>query len=324
MFLSPLSAWYDAGGQEQMGTRVLALLRSSLGEAGLRGIDLMLAHTAAAALHRLLRRLGALVEGGRAEAAGQAEKELWQAAPGGGLGPAAFATAAGKVAPKGGQWAEAAQLAGEAGQAQLLRHLIAHHLRPAAQIEAGVVAGAMEALGGEVLLDLRRPSEAGGGAEAPGAHLLAALARQQAGLGQQSPTCQLLAAAPPPPPLLPFLLALLTISQLPRYVMDTHLNALTCRSRKATLDCAPLAIGIGSLLQQTSPAVWPAYLQYLHLYSECHVAAAAQQAAAGGQLGLDSQSELAKVSAWMQLLAAFLPLRRPPDTCPAAVVATLL
>ncbi|OVA09695.1 WASH complex [Macleaya cordata] len=74
-----------------------------------------------------------------------------------------------------------------------------------------------------------------------------------------------------PPAFLGRCASMVTVSQLPRYVLDTHLGTLTSLLKKVALDFSPVVIGLGTFLRQFHPTYLIQYVQYMGQYIRVNV-----------------------------------------------------
>jgi len=99
------------------------------------------------------------------------------------------------------------------------------------------------------------------------------------------------------------LLFLVTISQLPRYVLDSHLGTLTSRMKKQALDCCPLIVGMGTILRQLHPSRTTAYVGFLGQYVRTYAEAPGKSVA---KEGLKLATEVVNVVAWVLALSKYM------------------
>ncbi|KAL2650279.1 hypothetical protein R1flu_018407 [Riccia fluitans] len=276
MYLAPMSGWFDADGRELVGLHTFSLLQSSLGPAGMAGIDRLLSFNAASSLQSALKLLSEQVDEAFATKLRHLESSL---SPPSAIPDAGVSVYNELVAKVGNNqvWASWAETIAQIGQFQMLRNLIASHLRAASKVDAGLVSLGLEGLNAAVLADITNISEStenlqqqsflhGEGMN----KLLTDLSKQLQMCGLYSANCAIYITSTPPE-FLSLLLFLVTLSRLPRYVLDRHLGTLTSKAKKSALDCFPLVVGFGTLLQQFHPSHMTLYVQYLGQYIQTYV-----------------------------------------------------
>ena len=241
MYVVPMSGWFDAQGQELVGLRTMSLLQTTLGTAGLTGLDM-----------NSVSRIG---------------------------------------------------------QLQLLRCLLGSHLRASAKFESSTISYAVDAMNKAVLgdiMDSREATASGVENTEVKSRLLGELRKQLQLCGLYSPFHSIYITTKPADGCA-LLLFLVTISQLPRYVLDSHLGALTSRMKKAALDCCPLIVGIGSILQQLHPSRTTAYVRLLGQYVRTFAEIPVKQDKSSAKEGkLKLANEVVNVVAWVLALSKYM------------------
>ncbi|KAL3702168.1 hypothetical protein R1sor_020190 [Riccia sorocarpa] len=276
MYLAPMSGWFDADGHELVGLHTFSLLQSSLGPAGMAGIDRILSFNAASSLQSALKVLSQQMDEGFVAKLRQLENSL---SPPSAIPDAGVAVYNEMVAKVGNNqvWASWMEKLAQIGQFQMLRNLIASHLRAASKVDAGLVSLGLEALNTAVLADISNTSKITDSPVYQGSlhgegmsKLLTELRKQLQMCGLYSANCAIFITSPPPE-FLSLLLFLVTMSRLPRYIVDRHLGTLTSKTKKSALDCCPLVVGFGTLLQQFHPSHMTLYVQYIGQYIQTHI-----------------------------------------------------
>jgi WASH complex subunit strumpellin len=165
------------------------------------------------------------------------------------------------------------------GHAQLLRRAIAHELRFSCRLESNLLSGALEALNGALLADMRRAYRAADAHPLPGAGgdgLLPAAADYCEAAGIAEPLTKVYLPPPAePPPHMGLWLAAAAIAVAPRFLYDRDFGTLVRRKLGEPVDGAPLVAGLVTLLKQQHPAVTHDWLAYTALHVRAAVAAAA-------------------------------------------------
>ncbi|XP_043695329.1 WASH complex subunit 5-like isoform X4 [Telopea speciosissima] len=185
------------------------------------------------------------------------------------------------------------------GQLQLLRCLIALKLKSAGKVKASLVSSAVDGMlvpvsfqNDKILKGIRKENS----------KIMELLHRELSKQGMLCGYCtplQTLYISEEPPPFLSRCASIVTISQLPRYVLDTHLSTLTSRMKKVPLDFSPVVIGLGTFLRQFNPTYMVQYVQYM-----CQYIKIAAEAAFGGidetaKRPIEPMPEVLKSAFWL-------------------------
>ncbi|KAJ7551564.1 hypothetical protein O6H91_06G020600 [Diphasiastrum complanatum] len=272
MYLAPMSGWFDADGKELVGLRTFTLLQTSLGAVGLVGVNRLLCFEATKSLRLFLSSLQSEMDTGLLERLQVLEGALTppSAIPDAGVTVYADYAAKGRTSQT---WGLCSETLAHLGQIQLIRLLIASHLRAASQGESCSISFVLDGINRAVLADARSKSNASitdYNSETDEGKLLGDLSKQSKMCGFYSPMNTIYVTAEPPKHFA-LVLFIITISQLPRYVVDKHLGTLTSRMKKTALDCCPLVIGFVTLLRQFHPSYLGLYIQYLGQYVQTHI-----------------------------------------------------
>ncbi|CAK9191029.1 unnamed protein product [Sphagnum troendelagicum] len=313
MYLAPMSGWFDAQGQELVGLRLLSMLHTTLGPATLVGIDRLLSCRLTSSTRQAITHLSSQSGTDLKEPLETLQSVLTPASAIPDPGPAVYTDYCAQVGSNNAQWTSWVEAVSRIGQIQLLRCSIAFHLRAALKFESSLVSSALDAMNLAVLADITNTSKTGDSAslsadepdtqwEVKG-RLLGELRKQLHMCGLFSPIHSLYMTANPSDRFA-LLLFLITVSQLPRYVLDTHLGTLTSRTKKTALDCSPLVVGVGTLLQQLHPSHRAAYVGYLGQYVRTHAENASTAKKTSD--GLKLSSEVVNVLAWLLALAKYM------------------
>ncbi|CAM6121354.1 unnamed protein product [Calypogeia fissa] len=275
MFLAPMSAWFDADGKELVGLHTFTMLQASLGPAGMKGVDRLLSFKAVRTIEQILKILRDQVDDSFAKQLSIVEKALSPPSAIPDAGPAIYTDLCARIGTNQ-VWSSAVDMLAQIGQIQLLRSLIATQLRSASKVDSGLVSFGLEGLNKAVLADITNGNDT---SSIKGQSMLQwegndklflELSEQLQICGLHSPISKLYVASYPPN-YLALLLFFLTLSRLPKYVLDNHVGTLTSKLKKHALDCCPLIVGIGTVLQQFHPSHMTTYVQLLGQYIQTHV-----------------------------------------------------
>ncbi|KAG6548557.1 hypothetical protein Mapa_010045 [Marchantia paleacea] len=323
MYLAPMSGWFNADGHELVGLHTFTLLQTSLGPAGMAGIDRLLSFNAASSLQHVLNVLGEQVDDELVVKLRNLESSL---SPPSAI-PDAGVTVYNELVAKLGNhqiWSSWVEKLAQIGQLQMLRTLIASHLRAASKVDASLVSLGLEGLNAAVLADITNTSKNDiDQTSLPGegkTKLLVELRKQLQMCGLHSPHCAIYITSTPPE-YLSLILFLVTLSRLPRYFLDSHLGTLTSKTKKNALDCCPLVVGFGTLLQQFHPSHMISYVQYLGQYIQTHV----EHSSLGtnsDKKALELPSEVPTAAAW--LLSLFKYVNIPQNVLDLCLPAPIL
>ncbi|XP_042482283.1 WASH complex subunit 5-like isoform X2 [Macadamia integrifolia] len=249
MYIEPMSGWFDAAGHELLGLRFFDLLETCVGPVGMACLDSLLTFIILNKLELALKVLKSLLDARCLEDLQTLDVALGPTSSLPLLGWSSYKQMAKFVDTSWEPWVESLACI---GQLQLLRCLIALKLKSACK-GIGKEKSEIEEL------------------------LLRELSSQGMLCGYCTPL-QTLYISEESPPFLSRCASLVTISQLPRYVLDTHLSTLTSRLKKVPLDFSPLVIGLGTFLRQFNPTYMVQYVQYM-----CQYIKIAAEAAFGGK-----------------------------------------
>lgn len=304
MYLVPMSGWFDAQGQELVGLRTMALLQTALGSAGLAGLDRLLGFQLTHGIRQAVMHLSSRVESSDMSDCLESLQRVLTPSSSipdpGSLVYTEYSARAGMNAPGWTTWLE---IVSRIGQILLLRCLLGSHLRASAKFESSTISYAVDAMNKAVLADIG-DSRVGTTVENTEvkSRLLGELRKQLHLCGLYTPVHSIYIATRPPDGCA-LLLFLVTISQLPRYVLDNHLGTLTSRMKKQALDCCPLIVGMGSILQQLHPVCTSAYVGLLGQYVRTYAEAPGKSA---GKEGLKLATEVVNVVGWVLALSKYM------------------
>ncbi|RZC69078.1 hypothetical protein C5167_032177 [Papaver somniferum] len=235
MYIEPMSGWFDAEGCELLGMRFFELLESCVGPVGMASLDSLLVKIITENLKLAFKGLKILMDARCLE-----QIEMLNTA----LGPpsslplfrwSSYQFMAKLPGMLWEPWVESC-----IGQLQILRCLINLKLNSACKGNAKENCATTE-------------------------HFLHELSKQGALCGFCVPlrTTYLIED---PPHFLGRCASMVTISQLPRYVLNTHLGTLTSHLKTVSLDFSPVVIGLGTFLRQFHPSYLMEYVQYMGQY----------------------------------------------------------
>ncbi|KAJ4971389.1 hypothetical protein NE237_004488 [Protea cynaroides] len=295
MYIEPMSGWFDAAGHELLGLRFFDLLESCVGPVGMASLDSLLAFIIMKQLEHAFKVLKSLLD-----AKFLGDLQILDSA----LGPANSLPLIGWSSYKqmakfvDNSWQPWVESLACIGQLQLLRCLITLKLKSACKVKASLLSSAVDGMivpvsfqSVKILEGIRKDSKIV-------EHFLHGLSRQGMLCGYCTPL-QTLYISEEPPPFLSRCASIVTISLLPRYVLDSHLSTLTSRLKKVPLDFSPVVIGLGTFLRQFNPTYMVQYVQYM-----CQYIKIAVEAAYGGmdepqKRPVDSTSEALKSAFWL-------------------------
>lgn len=308
MYLSPMSGWFDAEGKELVGLRTFTMLQASLGPAGMMGIDRLLSFDAAKSLQQCLAATSTLADWGLRKQMQLLKTALTPPSVIPDVGPSVYAEGAGTVASSAG-WTSWVENVAHVGQLQLLRCLIASHIRAASKVDSSFIAFALEGMNSAVLADISlrfNENEKTEDSWEGKVKLVEELSKQLQMCGVHNPLSSVYLAAPDSEDIA-LLLLVVTIAQLPRYVLDSHLGTLTSRMKKAAIDCCPLVVGVGTLLRQVHPSHTAQYVQYLGQYIRTHIENISLTSSFGevNRKSEDMPTEVTNAVAWLLALSKY-------------------
>mmetsp|Transcript_12172 Transcript_12172/g.44420 ORF Transcript_12172/g.44420 Transcript_12172/m.44420 type:complete len:1190 (+) Transcript_12172:96-3665(+) len=274
MYIYGYSGWFDQQGNERVGIRLFETLRSSVGVAGLLGIDRVLCFIAVKSIDRLIVAYRNRDEVTFQRTVGRISNALqpWTAIPKG--GPALYREA---LASLGAYWERFTECASTLGQVQLLRRQIAVVLSSTCTLESNNLSSALESANRSVLTDVKAYYKHPEGSPYPSedSPLLPELCKTLEGAGLHNPIAKIYVTTDPFTDL-PLISALFTLTYLSKYNFDPFMSMLVPerRARKQTgVDICPLVVGILSLLKQLHGSYTGAYIRYLAQYVCTQVAA---------------------------------------------------
>lgn len=326
MYLAPMSGWFDAAGQELVGLRTFIALKESLGAAGMMGIDRVLSFDAASSLQQSIQTLKNQMDSTFTQRLEVLDSVLTPVLtiPDGGLSVYKEILIQKQLGMKNMAWESWVETIAHIGQVQLLRCLIASHLHSATKVESDLISCAIEGMNKAVLSEISKFSRNETTEEEKHAEiLLNDLSKQLHICGSNLPqqTVYITSTAPEYFSLVVFVI---TISQLPRYVLDNHLGTLASRMKKAALDFCPLIVGLVTLFHQFHPTFMAKYVQYLGQYVRAHIKNIPVLNEPPKKVH-ESRNEVNKMLTWLLVLLRFLdmPIDIADSSFPLAVLSTV-
>ncbi|KAK3253255.1 hypothetical protein CYMTET_37489 [Cymbomonas tetramitiformis] len=268
LYLYPLSGWFDYEGKEVVGIRMFALLKESVGVLGLSGIDKLLCFMV---VHRL-QQLVTLLRSPKLESTWKDTVRRFhaQVEPLGGLPEAGIALYEETLSKMPKIWGAFLTTTAFLGQAQLLRRQCSVELSSTCKLDSNSLSCALEATNTALLTDIQAHYKNPESKPYPEASpILPEVAKYLTTAGIHNPISQIYITTDPLDDL-PVLAFLFTLTQLPKYYVDSHLSVLAPKGRKSgpsgTLDCCPLVIGVLTLLRQFHSSHTQTFIQYMAQY----------------------------------------------------------
>ncbi|KAJ6807389.1 putative WASH complex subunit strumpellin-like protein isoform X1 [Iris pallida] len=262
VFIEPLSGWFNAEGQELLGLHFFDLFDACVGQVGLARLDSLLTVLIKENLENASRGLKILLNARCLEELRKLDNSLGPATSLPLLLGSSYTQMIRIFDPSWDPWIDTLAFV---GQLQLLRSLVSLKLKSACKVKAGIISSAMEGMLASInsQRDKILKSKGEDGASIEG--FLQSLKMQQKLCGFLSPF-QTVYISEDPPTFLGRFASAFSISQLSRYVLNTHLGTLTSRSKKSILDFSPVIIGLGTFLHQFHPFHTTQYLQFMGQY----------------------------------------------------------
>ncbi|KAJ3675838.1 hypothetical protein LUZ60_004880 [Juncus effusus] len=262
MFIEPMLGWFDAEGNELVGLHFFALLESCVGPVGLTSLNSLLTKLIRIHLENTLNNINATLVSRVSEEI-QKLDEL--------LGPPVAIPLVGLqlynhlINMFGTTWKKLVDDLAIIGQMQLLLSLINFRLNSTSKCKAGILNSATDVLISTISHQKERIIKE---IEEDSTRDLffRELNQKRKMFGLICPFDNIYASKNAPVFLSRFM-SLLSISQLPNYVLDFHLGTLTSRSKKALKDFSPLIIGIATLMRQFNPMYTTQYIQFMSQYT---------------------------------------------------------
>lgn len=309
MYIEPMSGWFDAEGHELLGLRFFDLLESCIGPVGMTCMDSLLSFLIMENLEHSLRVLNNLLDSRCLEELRTLDNDLGHATSLPLLGCSPYKKMAKLIDTAWEPWVECLA---HIGQLQLLRCLISSKLKSACKVKAGVVSFAVEGMMSSIsshrektimqsVVDRKVKNEDDATIE----RFLQKLTRQGTICGFCS-TFQTVYISNDPPPFLGRCASIMSISQLSRYVLDTHLGTLTSRLKKVVLDFSPMVIGIGTFLRQFDTTYTTQYVQYIGQYIRTATVAAFGTLYEPQKGSLDPSSDVLKSAFWLMYFCKYM------------------
>ncbi|KAI3869770.1 hypothetical protein MKW98_030951 [Papaver atlanticum] len=321
MYIEPMSGWFDAEGCELLGMRFFELLYSCVGPVGLASLDSLLVKIITENLKLALKGLKILMDARSLE-----QIEMLNTA----LGPPSSLPLLGwssyQLMAKlpGMLWEPWVESLACIGQLQILRCLINLKLNSACKVKARAVCPALDGI--FTLVSSQRDKMLMGNDKencATTEHFLHELSKQGSLCGFCVPL-QTTYLVEDPPHFLGRCASMVTISQLPRYVLNTHLGTLTSHLKTVSLDFSPVVIGLGTFLRQFHPSYLMEYVQYMGQYVRIttETCGANHEHQKGAP---DPTSEALKSILWMMFFCKHMEISKDVvDSCiPPSLIAVL-
>lgn len=254
--------WYLADGTEAAGIKLFTFLNSSVGVAGLGGVDRMLSFRIVHNLKGLLNKFYNSHITKYVANLQTLEDALspHYSVPSG--SPHKFYKNAINQFSK--LWPKINGFVLGIGQCQLLRRQISHELQFSCHLDSNTLSHAMKNLNRAIMLDLQAHFEDPSNKPAPSKEnpLLSEMARLSEATGSHNPFRQIYVTCDNRDNL-HTLLFLFVVSCLPRLAYDVNLVALARRKDNDSIDGAPLIVGIATILKQFHPGQTLKFLGHL-------------------------------------------------------------
>ncbi|MCL7022084.1 hypothetical protein MKW94_029178, partial [Papaver nudicaule] len=321
MYIEPMSGWFDAEGCELLGLRFFELLESCVGPVGMACLDSLLVKFITEKLKRAFKGLRILMDARFLEQIEMLNTALGPPTSLPLLGWSSYQLMATLPHMLWEPWVESLA---SIGQLQIIRCLINLKLNSACKVKARAVCSALD---GIITLASSARDKMWMGNEkencATKKYFLHELSKQAALCGFCVPlrTSYLIED---PPPYLGRCASMVTISQLPRYVLNTHLGTLTSHLKTVSLDFSPVVIGLGTFLKQFHPSYLMEYVQYMGQY--VRITAETCGANHEHQKGApDPALEALKSISWMMFFCKHMEISKDVvDSCiPPSLIAVL-
>lgn len=302
MYIEPMSGWFDADGHELLGLRFFDLLESCIGPFGMAGIDSLLTFLITDHLENMMRVSNYLLDTKCMEELKKLDTSLGHSTSLPLVGCSAYKHMVKIVDTMWEPWVDSLACI---GQLQLLRCLISSKLESACKVKAGVVSFAVEGMIAPVSSQsemAQRQSVTSGKVankdDGTKEQFFQDLIKQGTLCGFCSPL-QTFYIQKDPPAFLGICVSIMSISQLSRYIFDTHLGTLTSQMKKTSLDFSPLVIGIGTFLRQFHSSYTIQYVQYMAQYIRTATVAAFGTLHEPPRGSVDPSSEVLKSAFWL-------------------------
>ncbi|CAD5171322.1 unnamed protein product [Musa acuminata subsp. malaccensis] len=323
MFIEPMSGWFDAEGHELLGLLFFDVLDSCVGQEGLCILDSLLCILLKDSLEHALRSLKSLLD---ASVLNELHKMDDYLGPATSLPLLGWTSYKNMIKNASDSWEPLVPCFATIGQLQLVRCLISFKLQSTSKIKAGRVYSVVEGLNAsiysqrdEILESINSEMK-----DNPSIKFLQAFNKERKLCGLFSPL-QTIYISEEPPILLGRSASILSISQLPQYVLDSHLGTLTSKTKKSIIDFSPVAIGLGTFLKQFHPSHMTQYVQYMGQYVRITA-----EIAYGGVydpqiLSGDPASEVLKPAFWLMYFCRHMSISKNlAESClPLSLVAML-
>ncbi|URE07950.1 Hereditary spastic paraplegia protein strumpellin [Musa troglodytarum] len=238
MFIEPMSGWFDAEGHELLGLLFFDVLDSCVGQVGLCILDSLLCILLKDSLEHALRSLKSLLD---ASVLNELHKMDDYLGPATSLPLQGWTSYKNMIKIASDSWEPLVPCFATIGQLQLVRCLISLKLQSTSK---------------SINSEMK---------DNPAIKFLQAFNKERKLCGLFSPL-QSIYISEEPPILLGRSASILSISQLPQYVLDSHLGTLTSKTKKSIIDFSPVAIGLGTFLKQFHPSHMTQYVQYMGQY----------------------------------------------------------
>ncbi|XP_038989375.1 WASH complex subunit 5-like isoform X3 [Phoenix dactylifera] len=306
MFIEPMSGWFDAEGHELLGLHFINLIESCVGQVGLASLDSLLTAIIKENLEYALKGFKNSLDSRCLEELRKLDDSLGPPTSLPLLGWSSYMQM-GKVFIA--SWEPLVECLATIGQLQLLRRLISFQLKCTCKVKAALITSAAEGMLSSIYCQRRRILECmeEKDKDKDGANLglfLQALDEQRKIVGLLSPL-QAVHISSDPPIFLGRCAFIFSISQLSRYVLDSHLGTLTSRLKKSIIDFSPVVIGIGTFLRQFHPSHMNQYVQYMGQYIRT-IAETAFGTVSGPHKGSPDPAEVLKSAFWLMCFCKYM------------------
>lgn len=305
MFIEPMSGWFDAEGNELLGLHFINLIESCVGQVGLASLDSLLTALIKDNLEYALKGFKNLLDARCLEELRKLDDSLGPSTSLPLMGWPSYMQM-GKIFNT--SWEPLTKCLAAIGQLQLLRYLVSFKLKSTCKVKAAFITSAAEGMLASIYSERQRILECIEENDKGGASVelfLQALDEQRKIIGLSSPL-QTVYISNDPPIFLGRCAFIFSISQLSRYVLDSHLGTLTSRLKKSIIDFSPMVIGIGTFLRQFHPFHMNQYVQYMGQYVRTITETAFGTVCEPHKVSPDPESEVLKSAFWLMYFCKYM------------------
>lgn len=265
------------------GAGLFKLLVSSVGVAGIIGVDTLAAFKCTHALSNIIRLFAQQTSSGVVELLFQVSTEL---SPLSHTPPKGIDLYNGLITRLKKPIEVLIGLLLDVGQLQILRREFANQLKFACHLDSNLLFGALTNLNAAVLKDVRRHYEDAARFPYPAADnpLMPELAKHLEATGLHDPLSKVYITTEPQPHIALWL-AIAVMQQMHRFAYDRDFDSLIRSKTHYEMDGAPLVLGLATFLKQLHPTVTRQVLAFLSQYVRVNIAASF--ASGGGKLNVD-------------------------------------